>query len=111
MSYFTLYTNYVTLKNKNLGKENTSWEETEQVSIHDGSTQHDTLHDTHHDENKIIQFCNTPKNRQEIMDYLGLSDCVNFYTRYLKPLLAEGKITLTIPDKPKSKNQKYVASK
>jgi ATP-dependent DNA helicase RecG len=45
------------------------------------------------------------------MDYLGLSDYANFYTRYLKPLLAEGKIALTIPDKPKSKNQKYVTSK
>lgn len=30
--------------------------------------------------------------------------------RYVKPLLASGALTLTIPEKPQSRNQRYVAS-
>lgn len=31
-----------------------------------------------------------------------------FIKTYLKPLIASGKIKMTIPDKPSSMNQKYV---
>ena len=96
---------YATLRNKNWGKENVSWEEPEQVSIHDG------IHDGIHDESKILQFCEKPKSRQEIMEFLQLVNRKNFVDRYLSPLLSEGKLIMTLPDKPKSKNQKYVASK
>ena len=41
------------------------------------------------------------------MDYLGLTDSKNFRERYLVPLLEAGKIEMTIPDKPNSKNQRY----
>ena len=33
----------------------------------------------------------------------------HFTEHYLKPLLASGKLEMTIPDKPQSKKQKYVA--
>lgn len=44
------------------------------------------------------------------MEFMGLVNRGNFVKHYLKPLLEAGKLVMTIPDKPKSKKQKYVAS-
>lgn len=43
----------------------------------------------------------------ELMIRLGLSHKATFRKNYLNPALAENLIERTIPDKPKSKNQKY----
>lgn len=56
---------------------------------------------------RLIDFCSTPRSKREMMDYLGLTDSKNFRERYLVPLLSSGKIEMTIPDKPNSRNQKY----
>ena len=69
---------------------------------------HDAPHDQHDDENKLLSFCDIPRTRQEIMDYMGLADRKSFREHYIKPLLQSGKLVMTIPDKPKSKNQKYI---
>ena len=42
-----------------------------------------------------------------MMDYIGLTDIKSFRERYLVPLINAGRIEMTIPDKPKSRNQKY----
>ena len=56
---------------------------------------------------ELTEFCSMPRSKREMMDYLGLTDSKNFRERYLVPLLEAGKIEMTIPDKPNSKNQKY----
>ena len=56
---------------------------------------------------ELTEFCSMPRSKREMMDYLGLTDSKNFRERYLVPLLGAGKIGMTIPDKPNSKNQKY----
>ncbi len=66
----------------------------------------DTNQDTHQDE--ILEFCNEPKTTKEIMAYLGLKDRRNFYIKYMRPLLDSGKLQMTVPDKPNTKNQKYI---
>jgi ATP-dependent DNA helicase RecG len=43
-----------------------------------------------------------------MMDFMQLVNRQHFVNHYLKPLLETGKIAMTIPDKPKSRNQKYV---
>ena len=43
----------------------------------------------------------------EIMDRLGLHDRNSFRKRYLDPALNERLIEMTVPDKPKSRNQRY----
>lgn len=56
----------------------------------------------------ILDFCSIPRSRKEIQAYLGLAGRNNFNDKYLKPLLASGKLKMTIPDKPNSRLQKYV---
>jgi len=89
---------YATLKNKNWSKEDASWVATTQ----------DTTQDTTHDQERLIEFCSAPKSRQEMMAFMGLVNRKHFAVHYLKPLLASGKLMMTIPEKPSSKNQKYV---
>jgi len=43
------------------------------------------------------------------MEYLKLKDRKHVYITYIKPLVENNRIEVTIPDKPKSKNQKYIA--
>ena len=59
--------------------------------------------------NLILEFCKEPKSVKEIMEYIGLKHRPTFMYDYLNPLLEEGKLQMTIPDKPKSRNQKYIA--
>ena len=59
-------------------------------------------------EEKILEFCSVPRSRAELLEYLKLSDHKNLRTKYLNPLLASGKLKMTIPNKPNSRLQKYV---
>lgn len=58
---------------------------------------------------RLLEFCATPRSRKELIDFTGLS---RFYTMnfLVKPLLRDGKLRMTLPDKPKSVNQRYVTS-
>lgn len=58
---------------------------------------------------KILEFCKMPHSKSEIMEYCGYKDRKNFVKKHLQPLLNSGQLQMTIPDKPKSKNQKYIA--
>ncbi|WP_022820285.1 ATP-binding protein [Fusobacterium russii] len=58
-------------------------------------------------EDRIINFCTTPRSRKEIADYLGMKTAVYTYSKYIEPLIKANKLGLTIPEKPTSKFQKY----
>lgn len=57
---------------------------------------------------KIIDYCSEERSKREICEYLGFSNLTYFTRTYLNPLLEAKKLKMTIPDKPSSKNQKYV---
>ncbi len=58
-------------------------------------------------EDSIIEFCSIPRTRSEIVAFVGKSK--NYViSKILSPLVDEGKLQLTIPDKPKSPYQKFV---
>ena len=84
-------------------------------NTHDeGKNTYDGLKNTH-DENKnteerILAFCSTPRTIHEIMDMLGFKERKSV-RKYLKPLVEQGRVAMTLPDKPKSKKQKYITIK
>ncbi len=55
----------------------------------------------------LLAFCKTPRTRKEICDYLGLSSTSYAIQIYIMPLVEQGLIKLTLPDKPKSPKQLY----
>ena len=59
---------------------------------------------------RILRLCSDARHIQEIVECLQIKDRKTV-RKYLKPLLELGRITMTIPDKPKSKYQKYIAIK
>ena len=58
----------------------------------------------------IIKYCQEPKSVIEIANFLGYKDKRSI-RKYIDRLLVEGRIARTIPDKPNSRNQKYIAIK
>lgn len=58
-------------------------------------------------DDSILDFCEIPRSRAELIEFTGKSR--NYVLKQLiAPLVECGKLKLTMPDKPKSSNQKYV---
>ena len=58
-------------------------------------------------EQEILDYCRTPRTREELADRFGFEAPSYFIKTYLYPLIDAGMIKMTLPDKPKSKYQKY----
>lgn len=56
----------------------------------------------------LLAYCKIPRTREELVAFTGFSQ---YYTisKLMQPLIDAGKIRLTIPEKPKSRNQRFVA--
>lgn len=59
----------------------------------------------------LIEFCREPKSRGEIAEYLGLKTIYYVTKKYIDPLVKSNRLLLTIPEHPKSKNQKFYSAK
>jgi ATP-dependent DNA helicase RecG len=57
---------------------------------------------------KLLAFLAAPRTREEMQQFVGLTDRKHFREKVLKPLLDSGQIEMTMPDKPTSRLQKYV---
>lgn len=57
-------------------------------------------------EQQVLNFCSKPKSRREIAEMLNVEE---YYAarRYINPLVGAGVLAMTLPDKPRSKDQKY----
>ena len=55
----------------------------------------------------IRDFCEVPRSRREVGDHFGVGSSY-VSARYLMPLVREGTLMMTIPEKPRSKNQRFV---
>jgi len=59
---------------------------------------------------KVLRFCEEPRKGSEIQSFLGLKHRETFQDNYLKPLLNQKLIALTIPDKLRSPAQQYMTT-
>lgn len=57
--------------------------------------------------NAILEFCETPRSREEIIKFTGKSRTYTM-TKIIQPLIDKGLMKFTIPEKPKSSKQKFV---
>lgn len=55
----------------------------------------------------LLAFCQTPRTRREIADYLGIGTVYYAMQHYVLPLVEQKKLAMTLPDRPSSRNQKY----
>lgn len=81
------------------------------VKLYNGLVEDEDIHSEDTEEKsyaiRILDFCKTPKNRQEIAEMLGLKSVAFAIDRYVMPLIGKNLLAMTLPDKPRSKNQKY----
>ncbi len=62
---------------------------------------------TKNESGSIVDFCREPRSKKEIADFLGIGSVGYATSKYITPLVNTGVLHRTMPDKPKSKNQKY----
>lgn len=55
----------------------------------------------------IIEFCKTPKSRQEILAFIGLKNHSDNFKNHILPMIEHDWIEYTIKDNLKDRNQKY----
>ena len=60
---------------------------------------------------ELVEFCETPRSRDEICEFLNLKSKTYVVKEYVMPLVDRGVLRMTIPDRPRSSNQRYVANK
>ena len=56
---------------------------------------------------QVTAFCIEPRSARDIMGILGIKHWKTFQNNYLSPLIKNGFLERTIPDKPNSRLQKY----
>jgi Fic family protein len=72
-----------------------------------------TPHDTPHVTPQVAELLKTLEkyagelSRDQLMAHIGLNDRKSFSQRYLQPALQHGLIEMTLPDKPRSRLQRY----
>lgn len=80
-------------------------------------TPQDTPQDTNriirkeHNRNRLLEFCVEPRSVGEMMQLLGLKARKNFMESYINPMLTDGVLVKTKPDKQISGEQRYVRIK
>ena len=56
---------------------------------------------------ELLLFCQTPRTRKEICEYLGLSSVTYAIQKHVMPLVERGSLKMSMPDKPKSSKQLF----
>ena len=71
-----------------------------------GSATHVTTHVGRTEQ--LLEFCVKPRTRDEMQQFPEITNREYFRKAILKPLLDNGKLKMTIPDKSNIRMQKYV---
>jgi ATP-dependent DNA helicase RecG len=78
------------------------------VKLRNGIEMPDTEIDKTDIHRAVVQFCATPRSREELTAFTGKS---RYYTMsaIVQPLIEQGRLKMTMPEKPKSPNQRFIA--
>jgi len=57
---------------------------------------------------EILLFCEESRSRKEILDMLGVTYHTLNFERFIKPLLENRLLSMTLPESPKSSKQRYL---
>lgn len=60
-------------------------------------------------EEELLEFCSAPRSRAEIAKRFGLN-VAYASSHYINPLVGRGALLMTLPDRPQSKDQRFVAA-
>lgn len=69
-----------------------------------------TLYNKSHSESEyknIVDFCKVPRTKKEIADFYGVSSVSYAISKYIKPLIVQGKIDISNKEHPNSSGQLY----
>ena len=55
----------------------------------------------------LLEYLRTPRTRREITEFLGLKSQTYAMRRYVTPLVREGVVAMSDPDKPRARGQRY----
>jgi ATP-dependent DNA helicase RecG len=77
--------------------------------VHDGV--HEVVYELNTTEQKILEFLLKPKSTPELLTHLGYKTKTRNYEMAIKKILKYALVEMTIPDKPRSKNQRYRLTK
>lgn len=58
----------------------------------------------------ILTMALAPKDRENLLTHIGVTNHRKNYESYMLPMVSKGWLTMTIPDKPTSPNQKYITT-
>ncbi len=82
------------------------------VTLYNNSTDSFEINNLSSEEQEILNFCKTPKSRNDISELFKDRLTIAYVMeKYIKKLVDLELLLLTIPDKPKSKHQKYITKK
>lgn len=59
---------------------------------------------------ELLKFCSRPKTKSEIAEFMGVKTLYYVMKKYVNPLLQQGMLAMTLPEKPQSKLQRYYTS-
>ena len=80
------------------------------VTLYNQSRMNLKLEEKGNNARDILSFCSIPRSRKELAHFLGLESVSYAITQYIQPLVDQGALRLTIPERPKSTHQKYVTA-
>ena len=56
---------------------------------------------------QLLAYCRIPRSRTEIANFVGVRTQFYVMQKYVQPLLMEGLLEMTMPERPKSSKQRY----
>ncbi len=57
---------------------------------------------------KVLKYCAKPRSRADILRHLDFAVHTTNYNRYIRPLVEDGLLAMTIPETPTHRNQRYI---